>query len=368
MGVASILPVLPDMARDFAVSEATLGLLVYSFTLPGIFLAPVGGILADRLGRKSVLFPCLCLFALGGFGASWAESLPALLAWRVVQGCGAACLGVLYNTIIGDIYPQEQSRLTMMGRAATVLSLGAAIFPALGGLLGEWGWQWSLRLSLLALPLALWSFWTPLPDIQRNSNMKAYARQMLRIILHKKSMAHFALTLLAFCILYGPIITYFPLLTSVYYKASPTEIGLLFATASVGTAVASFLLGPLAKYCPPRILVCSGIGFFALSMLLLTFWSQDIHMYALALPILCYGLGQGLSYPTIISSLSSLAPAEGRGILMAVNGTVLRLAQSLAPFFCGTLFFYGNFTAVFIFGLGLTLCMLFSVYIWAQTH
>ena len=34
---------------------------------PGIFLTPLAGILADRIGRKTVLIPSLFIFALGGF-------------------------------------------------------------------------------------------------------------------------------------------------------------------------------------------------------------------------------------------------------------------------------------------------------------
>ncbi|MDE7064869.1 MAG: MFS transporter, partial [Desulfovibrionaceae bacterium] len=75
MGVAGILPVLPAMGKAFGLPPSSLGLLVISFTLPGIVLAPVGGVLADRLGRKAVLAPCLCLFALGGLAGALSDTL-----------------------------------------------------------------------------------------------------------------------------------------------------------------------------------------------------------------------------------------------------------------------------------------------------
>ncbi len=351
MGVASILPVLPAMARDLGIDAEHLGLLVYSFTLPGIVFAPIGGILADKWGRKAVLVPCLLLFALGGVGASLCTQAMPLLLWRMVQGCGAACLGVLYTTIVGDNYADDAERLVIMGRAATVLSLGAAIFPALGGILGEWGWRWALRISVLAVPVAFIAFITPLTRPTPMGSMGHYARRMKGIILQQRTLFHFGLTLCAFCILYGPLVTYFPLMSHVFYEASPTQIGLLFAISSVGTAVATLFLGALTRHFSERSTVRAGIAFFACAILLLFIWQKEYAFWLLALPIACYGIGQGLTYPTVMSSLSSLAPPSGRGVLMAVNGTTLRLAQSVAPFLCGLLFGVGSFMAVFALGM-----------------
>ncbi len=362
MGVSSILPVIPQLARSFNISEMHLGIFIYSFTLPGIILAPIGGVLADRLGRKAVLIPCLIIFALAGFGASLSQDIESFIFWRVLQGCGAACLGVLYTTIIGDLYTDDIERLKIMGRAATALSLGAAIFPALGGMLGEIGWQWSMRLSLLAIPVSILGFFTKIPKIVPKSSIQTYASEAKSYISQKNTIAHFALTFCAFCILYGPMITYFPLFSNSYYVASPMQIGLLFAISSMGTACATLFLATINKFFHASSTIYLGIFFFALCMLSLLFWSNTLSIWLLTIPIFFYGLGQGLSYPTIMSSLTNLAPSSKRGILMAVNGVTLRLAQSFAPFICGFLFLWGNFTAVFLFGLIMAFSMVFFVF------
>ncbi len=358
MGIAITLPVLPYMADALHLDNSKLGVLIYSFTLPGIFFAPICGILADRWGRKSVLIPCLLLFALSGFAASFAQTLDTLLFWRILQGIGASSLGVLYSTLVGDIYPHDEERLKVMGHAATVLSLGAAIFPAIGGLLGELSWQWSLRLSLLAFPLAILAFFTPIPKHEKKGDMKNYAENAKKYIGQSKTLLHFAITCCAFSILYGPLISYFPLLSQEHYHASPSEIGLLFALSSLGTVLATLYLSPITKLFSQRVVAGSGALFFITSMLSLVFWPSHLPYNYLAIPILCYGVGQGLLYPIIMSSLSSLAPLSSRGALMAVNGTVLRLSQSIAPLACGVFFTLGNFSLVFFFGFLLGICML----------
>ncbi len=351
MGVSIILPVIPQMAQAFDVSKANIGLFIYAFTLPGIFLAPVGGILADRYGRKTVLLPCLIIFALGGFFAALSTSIEFFIFWRALQGCGAACLGVLYVTVIGDLYADNTKRLTIMGKAATFISIGTAIFPAIGGFLGEISWQWPLFISLFSLPLAVLCFFTPLPQIKQKNDMAQYAKDAKSYILQKNAFMHLGLTICAFCVLYGPILTYFPLFTNANYTATPSQIGMLFAISSAGTVFATLFLGKLSKRFQPRILIYMGATFFMLCMLCLLFWPTNLPLWALTIPILFYGLGQGLCYPTIMSSLSTLAPASGRGILMAANSTSMRFAQSISPFICGYIFLWGTFSAVFSFGL-----------------
>ncbi len=357
IGVASILPVLPLIAQELHIPNEKLGLLIYSFTLPGIIFAPLGGILADRLGRKAVLIPCLVCFILGGLGASFATTLETLIAWRCIQGMGAACLGVLYTTIAGDIYTDNTSRLTIMAKAATVLSLGTAIFPALGGILGEISWQWSMRISLLGVPVLIVACITPLPPLMP-SDLQSYAKNLKGILVQQKTISYLLLTFCAFSILYGPLVTYFPLFSDTVYHTSPATIGFIFALSSLGTVVATMLIPRISHKISTYTMIYIGIILYAISMLLLCFWSSTLTYFLLAIPILFYGLGQGFVYPAVMNSLSSLAPSEGRGIIMAANGTVLRLSQSVAPFICGYFFYGGGFMAVFSFGLGVSLCML----------
>ena len=62
LGVASITPAFPKIERELNITEQDAGLLITVFTLPGVFLTPVLGVLADRFGRKQILIPSLLLF------------------------------------------------------------------------------------------------------------------------------------------------------------------------------------------------------------------------------------------------------------------------------------------------------------------
>jgi MFS transporter, ACDE family, multidrug resistance protein len=102
-------------------------------------MTPVLGVLPDRYGRKKILVPALLLFGLAGGACAFARGFEALLILRFFQGMGAAALGTLNVTVIGDIY-EGRERSAALGYNSSVLSFGTASYPAIGGLLATFGW------------------------------------------------------------------------------------------------------------------------------------------------------------------------------------------------------------------------------------
>jgi EmrB/QacA subfamily drug resistance transporter len=95
---------------------------------------PVYGRLADLYGRKPVFFAGTALFLIGTIlcGAAW--SMPSLVLFRALQGCGAGAIQPIAATILGDIYtPAERGRI--QGLVSSVFGVSAVIGPSLGAFL-----------------------------------------------------------------------------------------------------------------------------------------------------------------------------------------------------------------------------------------
>lgn len=354
MGVSSIMPILPLLSRTFNLEPSAVGMVLIAYTLPGILLTPISGILADRLGRKKLLIPSLILFALTGAACAFSNSLSQLLILRFIQGMCVAPLTILYTTIIGDQYHGPQ-RIQAMGLNAAVLSLGTAIYPALGGLLGEIHWRAPFLLPLLALPLAFTFLRLPMAEPQSSMPLRQYLISAKNIILSHRAITFFCLTFCIFALLYGPMVTYFPVLADHAFKASPSEIGLIFSMASAGSILTAVALGKLAKHLPPRWIFIFGHIFYFLAVATMP---HIPNLWYSLLPIFSFGLAQGLTVPSIATMLSSLAPIESRGAVMAVNGTIMRLAQTLAPALFGLVYICGNIATVFYAGAALMLILI----------
>lgn len=348
LGVSSIIPALPDIMEGLEFTPSTIGLSISIFTLPGVIFSPLVGILADRMGRKKVLVPSLFLFGVSGFLCFFARSMETLLILRFIQGMGAAPLGVLYGTIIGDLYT-GRDRGAAMGYNASVLSMGTAFFPALGGMMAMLGWNWPFLLPLLAIPLgAVIMVNMKTPEPKNKQALGDYMRGALRQMRTRKALSLFATTFLTFIILYGPIVTYLPLLLDSRFHASPATIGMIFLAASLATALASFQLGWLADRLGHRVLLAAGAFFYALCMIgvpnMPGFWLT-------ILPVTCFGIAQGLNIPTVMTMLTSIAPMEQRGAFMAANGMLLRLSQTVAPMLMGGVYALFGLEAVYMVGL-----------------
>jgi ACDE family multidrug resistance protein len=154
LGTSSVTPAFPTIVRELGISSGQVGLLITFFTLPGILMTPLLGILSDRYGRKKILVPALLLFGIAGGACAFARDFDVLLALRFFQGIGAAALGTLNVTVIGDIY-EGREHSSALGYNSSVLSVGTASYPAIGGLLATFGWFYPFALPFAAIPIAI---------------------------------------------------------------------------------------------------------------------------------------------------------------------------------------------------------------------
>jgi MFS family permease len=108
--------------------------------------------LADTVGRKPIILLGIGLFLAGSVLCGVAWSMPALIAFRAVQGLGAGAVAPIAITIAGDIYTVAE-RATAQGYIASVWAMSSVVGPTLGGVFSQLGlWRW---IFLVNVPLCL---------------------------------------------------------------------------------------------------------------------------------------------------------------------------------------------------------------------
>jgi predicted MFS family arabinose efflux permease len=359
MGVTSITPVFPLIRQVFDISAGQVGLLITMFTLPGVILSPVLGVLADRYGRKKILVPSLFLFAVAGTLCGFSRDFGWLVFLRFIQGTGAAAIGALNITLIGDIYSGKQ-RAAAMGYNASVLSIGTASYPAIGGLLATLAWYYPFFLPILALPvglLVLFSLGNPEPA--NHQSFRKYLNAVLTSFSNRTVIGLFLLSCLTFILLYGSFLTYLPLYLFEKFGTPPYQIGLILSFASVTTAIVSTQQGNLVAFISYRRLLLMVNGLYILSMLSIPLMESKWWML---LPSGLFGAAQGINIPAVQTLLTGLAPLEYRAAFMSANGTVLRLGQTLGPVIMGAVFVWIDMQATFYAGALVAMLMAVVVF------
>jgi DHA2 family multidrug resistance protein-like MFS transporter len=142
---------LPSLTADLHPSSAQLLWIsdIYGFMLAGFLITM--GTLGDRIGRRRLLLIGAATFGAASVLAAFATSVAMLIAARALLGIAASTLAPSTLSLIRNMFLDPRQRTIAIGIWVTSFSLGAAVGPALGGLLLHFFWWGSV--FLIAFPV-----------------------------------------------------------------------------------------------------------------------------------------------------------------------------------------------------------------------
>jgi MFS family permease len=328
MGVSLISPLLPELRGVFGVSDAQIGLVITVYTLPGVFLTPFIGLVADRIGRRRTIIPLLFIFGIGGGGIAFARTFSEVLLLRFLQGIGASALVTLAVTLIGDFYDGPQQN-AVMGLNSSMIGTGAALYPLIGGALA--GIRWNVPFLFYGIGIAVGIVAVvalPEPDGRQASDVRTYLTGIRDVVVHPRALAIFAAIFVVFFVFYGAIQTALPLLLSDEFELSSGQIGLTLAMVALASAVVSSQYGRLSQWRSAPELIA--LGFVAYGLSLLGVWIAPSPLFVGG-ALLAFGIGFGLVMPSIDTTIVTAVSEQLRAGMMGMRTSVLRLGQTVGP-------------------------------------
>lgn len=351
MGNSLLSPAIPDVLDEFDRPDSASGLLIAATSLPGIVVAPVIGLLADRFGRRRTLTPCLAVFGAAGVVAVLAPTFEIMLAARFVMGFGAAGLVNLAITLIGDRFTGER-RTYWIGKNSGVLTAGLAVFPLLAGFVTDAaGWRWALAPYGLGLATAA-AAWTILPpDTGRTTvSVRAQLGGIGAMVRHPTIGATFVGGALGFAAMFGVFLAVLPTHLENEFGLSAGWRGVVIGLPAVTSSIAAFNLTSIRRHVATGRLL---VGMALLWIVAFALIGLAGAIAVLVVGALLYGLGEGSMFPTMQDVAISEAADDERASVMATWTGFARLGQTLGPLLTGLVLAASGSTAAMLAGSAL---------------
>jgi DHA2 family methylenomycin A resistance protein-like MFS transporter len=373
---------LVDIKRDLQLDAAALQWMVdaYAVSLASLLLA--AGVVADRIGARTVYLAGLAGFAAASAGCALAPAAELLIAARALQGAAVAAMLVGSLALLRATFPGSVLRARAIGAWAAVSGVAGIVGPVIGGLLvdsGGWrlafaidvpiciaGILLSLRISpapvrtpvqefpisahaLLAIATAgivllviEWPHRTP-GDPLMLAGAVAAACALFRVLASRERLYHLvapgfisrptvtATTAVALLHNFGGYGAVFVL--SIYLQGargwSALDTGVALTPMPLAMTLVSLIVGGLLARVGARALLGLGMAVGAFSTAIFAGLSSSSSYLAVALPIAGIGVAGGMSVPSMTAVMLGSVAEEQAGIAGAALSAARQLGTAL---------------------------------------
>jgi DHA1 family tetracycline resistance protein-like MFS transporter len=333
------------------------------YSIMQFFFAPVWGRLSDRIGRRPVILISLVASCLGYFLFAFARGLALLFASRVIAGIGGANIGTA-QAYIADTTSHE-NRAKGMGLIGAAFGLGFILGPPMSGALSHFGAKHGMpdnllpglvagSMSLTALLVAAFVLGeSKAPDATVRSGVPPqFDRRVWR------QMATHAIVLAIMATLFIGLLAVAGMETSVTLHArdrfnfKPLDLAYFFLFMGViVAAIQGGLIGKLSRRLGEKTLVAIGTASFTIGLALIPGVYRVSLLYVVAFFL---AVGQGLTYPSLMSMVTKASPAREHGSMLGLATAVGSLARFVGPIFTGFLYDLAKARGAFYGGAALT--------------
>src|SRR5216683_2305036 len=151
---------LPAIARSMHEDPIRLNLAITSYLLSLAVFIPISGWMADRFGARTVFRAAIVIFTIGSVLCGLSQSLPQLVAARILQGFGGAMMVPVGRLIVLKTVAKSDL-VTAMSYLTVPAVLGPVVGPPIGGfIVTYYSWRWiffiNVPIGLIGITLVTW--------------------------------------------------------------------------------------------------------------------------------------------------------------------------------------------------------------------
>ena len=338
--VFPFLPIYLHSTRGFPMSK--VGLIFPVMGLATIIGSPFSGYLADRFGRRIVMWAGPVLRSLSHFSLALMVATNASFAVITIGLFFAYFLGTFFqnsaNAYVTDLI-HSSDRTVAFSKIRVGLNIGWMIGPAIGAFLARTPFALLFLMTGSFCLVTALTVYRKCPDLLLENTEAAgsESRQLTFREIFKQD--HFFLLFLSLCFLLFLSVSQFVSTLSIYSTKivgiSKSQLGLLYTLN--GALVIMFLVYINKKLQKNNIFMRIGLGAIIYVLAFLGF-GMSMSWSHLILCIILMTLAEMMSIPATTAATGSLAPEDRVGRYMGLYGLVQGIGWSLGPFLGSQLF------------------------------
>ena len=368
----------PEIQRDFALSDSEVGGLLMAFALAYFPAALLLGRLADRANRSNLYTSGIVAWSTATAAAAAAGGYIGLLLARAGVGAGQAGAGAVNAPLVAD-YVEPARRGTAMGIVAVGGTLGSMVGLAAGGYaVGSFGWRMTfVGGGVVGLVFALgFRFVVREPPrgwsegaADRTTSARPPLGEVVRTLLGFRTLIQLAL---------GAILTNMAIMTTAQWGPTffdrvhglePARAGLVMAAVAflgtLGPVLGGIITDRLWAIGPRRALqFAAATSLLAFPIAAVAVRTGDLWLSGAGFTL---AIILGLAYQAQIAMIpQALAPIRMRAIAAALMAAILTgVGFGLGPWLAGVLSDLAGGDAA---GLRTSLTVTMALYAWAALH
>lgn len=184
-----IMGLLPDAARDLAISIPEAGHLISAYALGVVIGAPLLAVLGARWPRRNLLIALMTCFALGNFASAFAPDYLSMLGVRLLTGFPHGTYFGVAALVAAGLVPRER-RAQAVGLVMLGLTVATLVGVPIAAGIGTWlGWRAAFVIvgAIGALTVLLVWRWVPFVPADRHASplreLSALARKQVWLTL-----------------------------------------------------------------------------------------------------------------------------------------------------------------------------------------
>ena len=339
------------LTQKYEIGMSTVGLLFGVFSISGMVGSALGGAIADRMGRKTVIIFSLILSSLSALGMGFAPTLGIFMAVVVLVGALSSIGHPAHEAVVADLLPQEK-RAEGYGIIRVVFNVAVIIAPPIAGLLIANSYLTlfivDAVISLISATIVLFFLPETKPQVHAHTKpetMKQTFAGYGRVFKDTPFVAFIGVTVMM-TLVYMNMNSTLGVYLRDQHGLPEIRYGWLLSINAIIVVLFQLWVTRRLQNFKPMLMMAAGSLLYAIGFAMYGF-VPTFALFVVAMIVIT--IGEMVVSPFQQSLVANFAPEDMRGRYMAVSGLSWSISFTVGPYFAGLILDSANPSLLWVF-------------------